>query len=79
MTKMVNNKIYCGGGGEEYNVGQRVQVGLFSCYASPQPGLCAGTEGMWFEPGRSGGVRERRGEERGLQGASEGRWIRAAC
>ena len=44
MNKMVANEIYCGGAGEEYNVGQRVQVGLFSCYASPQPGLCAGTE-----------------------------------
>ena len=60
-------------------MGQRVQVGLFSCYASPQPGLCAGTEGMWFEPGKVGRCerKERRGE--GLQGASEGRWMRAAC
>jgi hypothetical protein len=45
MNKMVDGEIPCGGQPAKFIAGQRVQVGLFSCYASPQPGLCAGTQG----------------------------------
>jgi hypothetical protein len=45
MTENLNNTIWCGGNqqSQDINCGQRQQVGCFDVYASPQPGMCAGT------------------------------------